>query len=49
MSPFCNLRNGFENSRQEAMDEFMAITEGLTEKQIDILKRVNKEVRRAFK
>ncbi|MNJ46602.1 anaerobic benzoate catabolism transcriptional regulator [compost metagenome] len=37
-----------ENSRQEAMDEFMAITEGLTEDQIEILRRVNKEVRRAF-
>lgn len=37
-----------KDARREAVDEFMAITEGLTDEQIDILRRVNQEVRRAF-
>ncbi|MGG4555159.1 helix-turn-helix domain-containing protein [Paenibacillus humicus] len=41
-------QNDTENSRQVAIDEFMAITEDLTEDQMNILRRVNKEVRRAF-
>jgi len=37
-----------KNARRDAVDEFMAITEGLTNEQIGILRRVNQEVRRAF-
>ncbi|MCC3378454.1 helix-turn-helix domain-containing protein [Paenibacillus farraposensis] len=37
-----------ETIRQEAIDEFVALTSGLNEKQIGILRRVSKEVSRAF-
>jgi transcriptional regulator with XRE-family HTH domain len=37
-----------ETIRQEAIDEFVALTSGLSEEQIGILRRVNKEVSRAF-
>ncbi|MEG6589304.1 helix-turn-helix transcriptional regulator [Paenibacillus barengoltzii] len=35
--------------RWEAIDQFIASTEGLTDEQIEILRRVNQEVLRAFK
>lgn len=35
--------------RWEAIDQFIASTEGLTEEQIEILQRINREVLRAFK
>lgn len=38
-----------DSVRWEAIDEFIASTEGLTEEQIEILRRVNREVLRAFK
>ncbi|MGP0584392.1 helix-turn-helix domain-containing protein [Paenibacillus timonensis] len=38
-----------ESVRREAIDHFIASTEGLTEEQIEILQRVNQEVLRAFK
>lgn len=38
-----------ESARWEAIDQFIANTEGLTEEQIEILRRVNQEVMRAFK
>lgn len=38
-----------ESARWEAVDQFIASTEGLSEKQIEILRRVNQEVLRAFK
>lgn len=37
-----------ETIRQEAIDEFVALTSRLNEKQIGILRRVSKEVSRAF-
>nr|WP_246772596.1 hypothetical protein [Paenibacillus polymyxa] len=37
-----------ETIRQEAIDEFVALTSRLNEEQISILRRVNKEVSRAF-
>ncbi|KJD43552.1 helix-turn-helix domain-containing protein [Paenibacillus terrae] len=37
-----------ETIRQEAVDEFVALTSRLNEGQIGILRRVNKEVSRAF-
>lgn len=37
------------NTQWEAIDEFITITEGLTGEQVDILRRVNQEVIRAFK
>ncbi|MCD9024781.1 helix-turn-helix domain-containing protein [Cohnella silvisoli] len=36
-------------ARREAIDGFIAITEGLTEEQLAILRRVTQEVTRAFK
>ncbi|MXO76416.1 helix-turn-helix domain-containing protein [Paenibacillus sp. OT2-17] len=38
-----------ETIRQEAVDEFVALTSRLNEEQIGILRRVSKEVSRAFK
>ncbi|MEK4430177.1 helix-turn-helix transcriptional regulator [Paenibacillus sp. FSL M7-0802] len=38
-----------ETIRQEAIDEFVALTSRLNEEQISILRRVSKEVSRAFK
>lgn len=38
-----------ESVREEAIDHFIASTEGLTEEQIEILRQVNQEVLRAFK
>ncbi|GIO88207.1 hypothetical protein J25TS5_51390 [Paenibacillus faecis] len=38
-----------ESVRWEAIDQFIANTEGLTVEQIEILRRVNQEVMRAFK
>ena len=38
-----------ESARWEAVDQFIASTEGLTEEQFEILRRVNQEVMRAFK
>ncbi|AIW42397.1 MULTISPECIES: helix-turn-helix domain-containing protein [Paenibacillus] len=38
-----------ETIRQEAIDEFVALTSRLNEEQIGILRRVSKEVSRAFK
>lgn len=37
-----------ETIRQEAIDEFVALTSRLNEEQISILRRVSKEVSRAF-
>ncbi|WP_328801356.1 helix-turn-helix transcriptional regulator [Paenibacillus sp. LX16] len=37
-----------ETIRQEAVDEFVALTSRLNEEQISILRRVSKEVSRAF-
>ncbi|MDQ0492331.1 helix-turn-helix domain-containing protein [Paenibacillus brasilensis] len=37
-----------ETIRQEAIDEFVALTSKLDEKQIGILRRVSKEISRAF-
>ncbi|WP_342419159.1 helix-turn-helix transcriptional regulator [Paenibacillus sp. FSL H8-0168] len=37
-----------ETIRQEALDEFVALTSRLNEEQIGILRRVSKEVSRAF-
>ena len=38
-----------DSVRWEAIDQFIASTEGLTDEQIEILQRVNREVLRAFK
>lgn len=38
-----------ETARWEAIDQFIASTEGLSEEQIEILRRVNQEVIKAFK
>ncbi|MCT2194735.1 helix-turn-helix domain-containing protein [Paenibacillus sp. MB22_1] len=38
-----------DSVRWEAIDQFIASTEGLAEEQIEILQRVNREVLRAFK
>lgn len=38
-----------ETARWEAIDQFIASTEGLSEEQIEILRRVNQEVVRAFR
>lgn len=38
-----------DSARWEAIDQFIASTEGLPEEQIEILRRVNQEVLRAFK
>jgi transcriptional regulator with XRE-family HTH domain len=37
-----------ESVRQQAIDEFMAITSSLTDEQIDILRKVNVQINRAF-
>lgn len=42
-------RSEGESVRWEAIDQFIANTEGLTVEQIEILRRVNQEVVRAFK
>jgi transcriptional regulator with XRE-family HTH domain len=38
-----------DSVRWEAIDQFIASTEGLTDEQIEILRRVNQEVLRAFR
>ncbi|MGG3452697.1 helix-turn-helix domain-containing protein [Paenibacillus rhizolycopersici] len=47
---YLGIEQGEEDSaRWEAIDHFIASTEGLTEEQFEILRRVNQEVLRAFK
>lgn len=38
-----------ERTRQVAIDEYTAIISGLSNEDIDTLRRINKEIRRAFK
>lgn len=38
-----------DSVRWEAIDQFIASTEGLTDEQIEILQRINREVLRAFR